>query len=88
VRARLLTRARETRQDFDLVLTRYALERLPYRLSVSPHADQFLDRATQVALGGDDLEEIRELLPALVDEAHDALAASAPAISDCAPREP
>ena len=42
VRARLLTRARETRQDFNLVLTRYALERLLYRLSISPHADQFL----------------------------------------------
>lgn len=42
VRARLLTRARETRQDFNLVLTRYALERLLYRLSVSPHAGQFL----------------------------------------------
>ena len=42
VRARLLSRARETRQDFNLVLTRYALERLLYRLSVSPHADQFL----------------------------------------------
>ena len=42
VRARLLTRARETQQDFNLVLTRYALERLLYRLSVSPHAGQFL----------------------------------------------
>ncbi|MBQ1784526.1 MAG: nucleotidyl transferase AbiEii/AbiGii toxin family protein [Gammaproteobacteria bacterium] len=42
VRARLLTRARETRQDFNLVLTRYTLERLLYRVSISPHADQFL----------------------------------------------
>src|SRR5690554_2103689 len=42
VRARLLNRARETRQDFNLVLTRYALERLLYRLSISPYADQFL----------------------------------------------
>ena len=42
VRARLLNRARETRQDFHLILTRYALERLLYRLSISPHADQFL----------------------------------------------
>jgi hypothetical protein len=42
VRARLLTRARETRQDFNLVLNRYALERLLYRLSISPHVDQFL----------------------------------------------
>lgn len=42
VRARLLNRARETRQDFNLVLARYALERLLYRLGVSPHAGQFL----------------------------------------------
>lgn len=42
VRARLLTRACETRQDFNLVLTRFAFERLLYRLSVSPHAEQFL----------------------------------------------
>lgn len=42
VRARLLIRARETRQDFNLVLTRYALERLLYRLSISSYADQFL----------------------------------------------
>ncbi len=42
VRARLLARARETRQDFRLVLTRYAIERLLYRIGVSRHADHFL----------------------------------------------
>jgi hypothetical protein len=42
VRARLLNRARETKQDFNLVLTRYAIERLLYRISISNHADQFL----------------------------------------------
>lgn len=42
VRARLLNRARETKQDFSLVLTRYAIERLLYRISISNHADQFL----------------------------------------------
>ena len=42
VRARLLNRARETKQDFNLVLTRYSLERLLYRVSISNHADQFL----------------------------------------------
>ncbi len=42
VRARLLNRARETRQDFNLILTRYALERLLYRLSISAYANQFL----------------------------------------------
>lgn len=42
VRARLLNHARRTRQDFNLVLTRYALERLLYRLGASSHADQFL----------------------------------------------
>jgi hypothetical protein len=42
VRARLLRRAYETKQDFNLVLTRYAIERLLYRISVSQHANQFL----------------------------------------------
>ncbi len=42
VRTRLLSRARESKQDFSLVLTRYAIERLLYRISVSNHADQFL----------------------------------------------
>lgn len=45
VRARLLNRAREIKQDFNLVLTRYAIERLLYRISVSQHADQFLRKA-------------------------------------------
>lgn len=42
VRARLLNHARETGQDFSLILIRYALERLLYRLSISAYADQFL----------------------------------------------
>lgn len=44
VRARLLNRARAHRTDFNLMLTRYSLERLLYRLSVSPWADQFVRR--------------------------------------------
>jgi hypothetical protein len=35
VRARLLDRARTAKTDFHILLTRYALERLLYRLSVS-----------------------------------------------------
>jgi predicted nucleotidyltransferase component of viral defense system len=42
IRARLLNHARETRQDFNMVLTRYALERLLYRISVSSYRDAFL----------------------------------------------
>jgi hypothetical protein len=42
VRARLLNRARETKQDFSLVLTRFAIERLLYRISISNHAEQFM----------------------------------------------
>src|ERR1700687_5465450 len=42
VRARLLDRARAERSDFQVLLTRYALERLLYRLSVSPHRDRFI----------------------------------------------
>jgi hypothetical protein len=33
VRARLLQRSRDERTDFQILLTRYALERLLYRLS-------------------------------------------------------
>jgi hypothetical protein len=42
VRARLLNKARAERVDFQILLTRYALERLLYRLSVSDHRDQFV----------------------------------------------
>jgi predicted nucleotidyltransferase component of viral defense system len=42
VRARLLDRARAERSDFQILLTRYALERLLYRLSVSEHRDRFI----------------------------------------------
>ena len=37
VRAQLLDRARAERSDFQILLTRYAFERLLCRLSVSPH---------------------------------------------------
>lgn len=42
VRARLLAKAKAENQDFSLVLTRYGLERLLYRLSVSSNKDNFL----------------------------------------------
>lgn len=42
VRARLKQRADATKQDFNLTLTHYGLERLLYRLSVSSHANSFL----------------------------------------------
>lgn len=42
IRARLLNRARTEEIDFNLMLTRYALERLLYRISISAWSDQFL----------------------------------------------
>lgn len=42
VRARLLNLSKASGQSFDLVLTRFALERLLFRLSQSPHADRFV----------------------------------------------
>ncbi len=42
VRARLLNLARASGHSFDLVLTRFALERLLYRLSQSRYADRFV----------------------------------------------
>lgn len=42
IRDRLLNKARAEKLDFNLLLTRYALERLIYRLSISEQHDQFL----------------------------------------------
>lgn len=42
VRARLQNLSRETGQGFELILTRYALERLLYRLSTSVYAERFV----------------------------------------------
>ena len=42
VRARLLDRARTEKTDFQILLTRYALERLLYRLSVSDQRERFV----------------------------------------------
>lgn len=42
VRQRLANRARERGETFDIVLTRYALERLLYRLGQSGHRDRFI----------------------------------------------
>ena len=42
VRARLKRHADAAKQDFNLTLTHYGLERLLYRLYVSRHAPNFL----------------------------------------------
>lgn len=42
VRARLQNLSRETGQSFELILTRFALERLLYRLSTSAYAERFV----------------------------------------------
>jgi predicted nucleotidyltransferase component of viral defense system len=42
VRQRLINLSRETGQGFELLLTRYAIERLLYRLSVSPNRERFV----------------------------------------------
>lgn len=42
IRDRLFNKARAEKLDFNLLLTRYALERMLYRLSISKQRDQFL----------------------------------------------
>jgi hypothetical protein len=42
IRARLKQHPQTSKQDFNLTLTRYGLERLLYRLSISEHAPNFL----------------------------------------------
>ncbi len=48
IRQRLLNLARERKDDFGLVLTRYAIERLLARLSQSPYAEQFVLKGAQL----------------------------------------
>ncbi len=48
VRQRLLIRTREKGEDSNLVLTRYALERLLYRIVRSPYADRFVLKGTML----------------------------------------
>jgi predicted nucleotidyltransferase component of viral defense system len=42
IRARLLNLSRDSNQSFQMLLTRYALERFLYRLSISPYRDRFV----------------------------------------------
>lgn len=42
IRDRLLNKARTEKLDFNLLLTRYAIERMLYRMSISKQRDQFL----------------------------------------------
>ena len=42
VRARLFNKAKKDGVNFQRLLVRYALERLLYRLSISPEKDHFL----------------------------------------------
>ena len=42
VRSKLKNKAQAENKEFNLILTRYALERFLYRLSISEHRDHFL----------------------------------------------
>jgi predicted nucleotidyltransferase component of viral defense system len=50
VRARLLNLSKSSGQSFDLVLTRFALERLLFRLGRSTHADRFVLKGAMVMM--------------------------------------
>jgi len=52
--ARLLYLARDRRQAMDLLMTRYALERLLHRLSLSAHRDRVVLRRAMLLTSRDD----------------------------------
>jgi predicted nucleotidyltransferase component of viral defense system len=54
VKARLQNVAAKRGDEFNLVLTRYGIERLLFRLSRSPHADRFLVKGAMLFLVWDD----------------------------------
>ncbi len=47
---RLLNHARTRGEDFNLLLLRYGIERLLYRLSISPHADKYILKGASLFL--------------------------------------
>ena len=47
---RLLNRAKTNKEDFNLLLSRYGMERFLYRLSVSPHNDRFILKGASLFL--------------------------------------
>ena len=55
IKARLLNRARNDGVDFNLYLTRYATERLLYRLSQSQHASNFILKGAMLFVAWSDL---------------------------------
>ena len=62
VRQRLLNLARERGEDFNFTLTRYANERLLYRLGCSPYRDEFVLKGAAVgqkARGRGVVEKVR-----------------------------
>lgn len=61
VRAKLLNKARTEKRDFTLVLTRYALERLLYRLSISTHAEHFLLKGAPLLWFDEPLRPTRDM---------------------------
>ena len=74
VRPRLLAKAKAGGQDFNLVLTRYALERLLYRLGASRYVERFLKQELYASL---EVEGIRSL-PATATSARPGGAGSSP----------
>jgi len=52
VRQRLFNLAKQRGDDFEILLTRYAIERLLYRLSQSPHSEQLRQQFQVKWLGG------------------------------------
>lgn len=70
VRARLLDRARAEPTDFQGLLMRYALERLLYRLSVSPYRARFVLNLRKTLKEGEDSGRADYSLPGLLDELH------------------
>ena len=47
---RLLNYARNSGEDFNLLLSRYGIERLLYRLSISSHVDKFIIKGASLFL--------------------------------------
>lgn len=49
---RLLNMAKANKEDFNLLLSRYGMERFLYRLSISPYSDRFILKGASLCRDG------------------------------------
>ena len=65
---RLLNRAKANKEDFNLLLSRYGMERFLYRLSISPCCDRFILKGASLFLVWEELGDVIHIVQLWVQQ--------------------